>query len=158
MLQIQSVTGEEREAAVATIAGATVEDNKYSVSVHFRNCHLDDWSKVCPLPTKTMFWSTGTIVLITQTGVEVTVSHILGIKARQIFGRHDETHPLSRFLHARSCGMPTMCVRRGLCLMEDKSCGNFVTIQHPSPLADNDFILDVNACYKTPVSYMSLSQ
>lgn len=42
--------------------------------------------------------------------------------------------------------------------MEDKSCGNFVTIQHPSPLVDNDFILDVNSCYKTPVSYMSLSQ
>lgn len=68
-VQIQSVTGEEREvlpltleggllsmmsevkaeaeAAVAPIVGATVEDNKYSVSVHFRNCHLDDWSKVC---------------------------------------------------------------------------------------------------------------
>eukprot|EP00892_Ulva_mutabilis_P007909 jgi/Ulvmu1/5490/UM023_0026.1 len=65
---IQSVTGEEREvlpltleggllammaevkaeaeASIACIAGATVEDNKYSVSVHFRNCHLDDWSKV----------------------------------------------------------------------------------------------------------------
>lgn len=67
-MQIQSVTGEEREVlpltleggllsmmaevkaeaegAVASIPGATVEDNKYSVSVHFRNCHLDDWSKV----------------------------------------------------------------------------------------------------------------
>lgn len=67
-MQIQSVTGEEREvlpltleggllammgevkaeaeAAVASIPGATVEDNKYSVSVHFRNCHLDDWPKV----------------------------------------------------------------------------------------------------------------
>lgn len=65
---VQSVTGEEREvlpltleggllammaevkaeaeAAVASIPGATVEDNKYSVSVHFRNCHLDDWPKV----------------------------------------------------------------------------------------------------------------
>lgn len=46
LLAMMAEVKAEAEAAVASIPGATVEDNKYSVSVHFRNCHLDDWSKV----------------------------------------------------------------------------------------------------------------
>jgi hypothetical protein len=37
---------EEAAAATSFIAGASVEDNKYSVSVHFRNCSPDDWPAV----------------------------------------------------------------------------------------------------------------
>ena len=36
----------EAQAAIADIPGATVEDNKYSVSVHFRNCVHTDWNRV----------------------------------------------------------------------------------------------------------------
>jgi trehalose-6-phosphatase len=67
-LQVQSVDGEPHEAlpltlesglvtmmsevrqhaehAIADIPGATVEDNTYSVSVHFRNCSPSDWPRV----------------------------------------------------------------------------------------------------------------
>jgi trehalose-6-phosphatase len=41
-----SAVNEEAIAAVRDIEGATVEDNRYSVSVHFRNCSPADWGRV----------------------------------------------------------------------------------------------------------------
>jgi trehalose-6-phosphatase len=47
LLTKMAVVTEEAIAAVAHIPGATVEDNQFSVSIHFRNCAADDWFAVC---------------------------------------------------------------------------------------------------------------
>ena len=51
LLTTMAAVNAEAERAVAHIPGATVEDNKFSVSVHFRNCAEASWLQVrrtCP--------------------------------------------------------------------------------------------------------------
>ena len=50
LLAMMAEVTQEAERAVSGIAGATVEDNTYCVSIHFRNCSMQDWPKVCSSP------------------------------------------------------------------------------------------------------------
>lgn len=47
LLTKMAAVTDEAVTAVAHIPGATVEDNQFSVSIHFRNCAADDWYAVC---------------------------------------------------------------------------------------------------------------
>ena len=46
LLTTMAAVRDEAQAAVASISGATVEDNRYSISVHFRNCAHESWQQV----------------------------------------------------------------------------------------------------------------
>ena len=47
LMAMMSEVKHEAENAVGAIPGATVEDNTYCVSIHFRNCSVEDWPTVC---------------------------------------------------------------------------------------------------------------
>lgn len=47
LMAMMSEVKQEAEQAVGAIPGATVEDNIYCVSIHFRNCGVEDWPQVC---------------------------------------------------------------------------------------------------------------
>jgi trehalose-6-phosphatase len=47
LLATMATVRNEAHAAACAVPGATVEDNLYSVSVHFRNCAVEDYDKVC---------------------------------------------------------------------------------------------------------------